>query len=54
MTIKAAADAYGCHYQQWQAWEHGLKVPSADALAKIANVLNCSIIKFFETGEDDL
>lgn len=43
MTQKQLADAIGCMTKQISRWERGHNVPNAGTLARIAQVLGCSM-----------
>jgi transcriptional regulator with XRE-family HTH domain len=47
LTMQQCADMLEIKYQQWQQWETGKVIPSAEKLADIATILKCSILHFY-------
>lgn len=35
VSMKRCADLMGCTYQQWQKWENGVNMPTAENIVKI-------------------
>ena len=50
-TQQNCADYCGIAYQQWQRWESGQTIPSADVLGTIADCLDIEITDLYTTSE---
>ena len=52
MTQGQLAEAIGCTQKDISRWERGVYSPRVDVLAKMAEVLGCSIDKLISKGQD--
>ena len=53
MTQRQVADLLGAHYQVFQRWEKGERIPTADIAIRIAQALNTTVEELFVLEDGD-